>query len=143
MAIACDYGAGALAPLLRNEGAAIYPIDCAGNLHTSVVELLVRGRVGGVLVLPCHVRDCRNREGPRWLAERVYAGREAELQTRVDRRRVEVVHAGARDARIVRAAVDRIRRKVEALDRPPADGWGELELICERPAVPPRQRKPR
>ena len=27
---------------------------CAGNLHTSVVELLLRGGAGGVLVLPCH-----------------------------------------------------------------------------------------
>ena len=88
VAIACDHGAGRVAAELAEEGAVVYPVDCAGNLHTSVVELLVRGGASGVLVLPCPARDCRNREGPRWLVQRMFEGREAELQDRVDRRRV-------------------------------------------------------
>src|SRR6266542_58089 len=52
--ICCDHGAGAYAPALAAEGAAIYPIDCAGSLHTSVLEMLLRGGSGGVLVLACH-----------------------------------------------------------------------------------------
>jgi len=140
VAIACDHGAGRLAPVLRREGAVAYPIDCAGNLHTSVVELLVRGGMG-VLVLPCHPRDCRNREGPRWLAERIYAGREAELQARVDRRRVEVVHAGAHDDETVTAAVHRFRAALALLDRPAAGTPSEADLVCERPPPPLRRAK--
>jgi len=133
VAIACESGAGALAPVLEREGAVVYPVDCAGNLHTSVVELLVRGGAGGVLVLTCHARDCRNREGPRWLADRIYAGREAELEDRVDRRRVAVVPAGAHDDGTATTAVRRFREGIAALDRPAADVSVEVDQQCERP----------
>jgi coenzyme F420-reducing hydrogenase delta subunit len=133
VAIACEYGAGALAPTLESEGAVVYPVDCAGNLHSSVVELLVRAGTGGVLVLPCHARDCRNREGARWLADRIYAGREAELEDRVDRRRVAVVPAGAYDDGTAAAAVRRFRQGIAALDRPATDVNAEVDPKCERP----------
>jgi ferredoxin len=136
VAVACEYGAGALAPVLRREGALVYPIDCAGNLHSSVVELLLRGGMGGVLVLPCPERDCRNREGPRWLDARLYAGREAELQDRVDRRRVAVAAAGAMDVGAAVTALRQSRDKLAALDRPTADADGDPDIVCERPPSP-------
>jgi ferredoxin len=138
VAIACVHGAGALADLIRREGAVVYPIDCAGNLHTSVVELLVRGGAGGVLVLPCPPRDCRNREGPRWLQGRIYEGREAELQARVDRRRIAVVPAGAREVGTVLAAVHALRETARELDRPDAETRPEPDTTCE-PAPPIRR----
>ncbi len=95
--IACDHGAGTFAADIAAAGGVPYPIDCAGNLHTSVVEILVRGGTGGVLILACPERDCWNREGPRWLGDRVYGGREAELQPRVERARVRIVHVDARE----------------------------------------------
>lgn len=110
-------------------GAASFPVSCAGNLHTSVIELLLRGGCAGVLVLTCPPRDCWNREGPRWLTERVYNGREAELQERVDRARVRVAsvssgHAGA-TAHLVAAFVE----EIAALGREPAaqDDGGDPE----------------
>jgi ferredoxin len=141
IAIACEHGAGALAAVLRREGAVVYPVSCAGNLHTSVIELLVRGGAGGVLVLSCHPRDCRNREGPRWLLGRIYHGREAELQARVDRRRIAVASAGAREEAAAVAAVRELREVVRRLDRPLAEERAEVDLTCEPAPAAPRGRR--
>ena len=118
-----------------------YPVDCAGNLHTSVIELLLRGGAAGVLVLPCHLRDCRNREGPRWLEQRIYHGREAELQARVDRRRISVAPAGLLDRSAVATAVRRFWAALDELDRAQAGAPEELDFVCERPAVKPQSRR--
>ena len=139
IAIACEHGAGRVAGVIRREGAVLYPVTCAGNLHTSAVELLLRGGAGGVLVLPCHSRDCRNRVGPKWLRERMYEGREAELQERVDRRRIAIAYAGAGEAGRVAAAVRELSERVLALDRPTAEARPEPDTTCE-PAPPlPRE----
>src|SRR3970040_2168756 len=69
------------------EGAPVLPVDCAGSLHTSVVEYLVRSGAGGVLIVACPPRDCQNREGPKWLEQRLYHEREAELKDRGGRPR--------------------------------------------------------
>lgn len=105
--VGCTYSAGAFATLLEREGAAFHGVDCAGNLHTSVVERLIRGGIPGVLVIACHTRDCRHREGSRWLVERVFHERDAELQARVPRSRVRVIHAGARESARAIAALRR------------------------------------
>jgi ferredoxin len=138
IAIGCEHGAGALAGVIRRQGAVLYPVDCAGNLHTSVVELMVRAGAGGVLVLACPPRDCRNREGPRWMLARMYQGREAELQPRVDRRRIAVAHAGAAEAGAVVAAVRAVREATLELDRPEAETRPEPDTTCE-PAPPLRR----
>ena len=73
------------------------PIDCAGNLHTSVIEMLLRGGAGGVLVLACPAARLLESRGAA-VARRARARRrEAELQARVDRARVRIVHVGARE----------------------------------------------
>lgn len=73
---------------LEARGAVVHPVSCVGNLHTSVVELLIRGGARAVMIAGCPPRDCLGREGPRWLHARLFEDREAELQARVDRRRV-------------------------------------------------------
>ena len=98
-----------------------YPIDCAGNLHTSVIETLLRSGAGGVLVLACPPRDCWHREGARWLVERVYHEREAELQARVSRARVRIDNANGGDAAHAMALVRTFAADVAALDRPAID----------------------
>lgn len=135
VAIVCAAGAGAHSAALTAGGAALYPVDCAGNLHTSVVELLVRGRVGGVLVLPCPLRDCRHREGAKWLEQRMYAGREAELQARVDRRRVAIRGVGAGDLDGARRALAEFSAQVAALEGPSAELEGEVGASCDTPAA--------
>jgi ferredoxin/coenzyme F420-reducing hydrogenase delta subunit len=132
--ICCDHGAGRFAAAIAGAGAAPYPIDCGGNLHTSVIELLLRAGAGGVLVLACPPRDCRHREGPRWLDERVYHEREAELQARVDRARVRIAHAGPGDRARALALVRAFAADVAALGLPAGSGGAEVEAECEAAA---------
>jgi coenzyme F420-reducing hydrogenase delta subunit/NAD-dependent dihydropyrimidine dehydrogenase PreA subunit len=115
--VACANGAGGLAAERAPAGAPVWPVGCSGNLHSSVVEALLRGGAGGVLVAACPPRDCANREGSKWLEERLFAGREAELAERVDRRRVRVVFAGAGQRDEVLRALAALRVEVAALGR--------------------------
>jgi len=93
----------------------MFEVSCAGTLHTSVLEYLVRSGWGGVLVVACPPRDCWNREGVGWLDERVHHGREAELKERVDRRRVRIAYAGESEVLRVAAALQAYRADVAAL----------------------------
>lgn len=127
--VACDRGAGAVAGTGEVAGAPLYRVTCAGNLHTSVIEYLVRAGAGGVLVVSCPPRDCWGREGPKWLEQRLYHAREAELQERVDRRRVCLVHAGAAERGGVVAALERFRAEIAALAA--TEGEADLDLVRE------------
>lgn len=73
---------------LAAAGARIHEVSCVGVLHSSVVELMIRQGAPGVMVAGCPPRDCIGREGPKWLDQRFYHDREAELQERVDRNRI-------------------------------------------------------
>jgi ferredoxin len=132
----CDRAAPALTAAAERAGATFYPVDCAGSLHTSVIELLVRAGASGVLVAACPPRDCWNREGPRWLKERMYDDREAELQERVDRRRVRLVHVDARDEAGARATIAAFARDLAALDAPRAEDSLDVDTACEPVEVP-------
>jgi ferredoxin/coenzyme F420-reducing hydrogenase delta subunit len=118
-------------------GESAYALPCAGNLHTSVVEWFVRSGVPGVAVVSCPPRDCRGREGPRWLGERLFAGREAELQERVDRRRVRVLHVAARDRRLLHAELARFREDLARLGHAAGEAEVRLDEECERAAAEP------
>jgi ferredoxin/coenzyme F420-reducing hydrogenase delta subunit len=130
VAICCDHGAGYYLPAIRAAGAAPYQVDCAGNLHTSVIELLLRAGAGGVLILACPHRDCWHREGPHWLDERVYHAREAELQARVNRERVRIAHANAGERGVAIEAVRTFAADVAALASPAVDEAFEVEPEC-------------
>ena len=129
--VCCDRGARGWRADLEAEGASVYEVDCAGNLHTSVIELLVRAGSAGVLVISCPPRDCWNREGPRWLDQRIYHDREAELQARVDRRRVRIANANASEGSQAVAALRAFAADAARLDAARADLEGELGAECE------------
>ncbi len=129
--IGCARGAGGAAQEGTCDGAPVVPVECVGNLHTSVVEYLVRSGVRGVLIVSCPARDCWNREGVRWLNARLYDGREAELKERVDRRRVRVAQAGAAERREVRAALDAFRADLATVPSGPAERAIDLDTLCE------------
>jgi coenzyme F420-reducing hydrogenase delta subunit/Pyruvate/2-oxoacid:ferredoxin oxidoreductase delta subunit len=133
--IACDRGAGAGAAAGSTGGARVWPITCAGNLHSSVVELLVRAGAGGVLVVACPPRDCWNREGPKWTEQRLFHDREAELQERVDRRRVRLVFAAAGDRAVVASALTEFQAEVTALAAAAAEADVDVKRECETTAV--------
>jgi coenzyme F420-reducing hydrogenase delta subunit/Pyruvate/2-oxoacid:ferredoxin oxidoreductase delta subunit len=122
-------GRGVVGRATHVDGAAIYPVTCAGNLHTSVVEYMVRAGAGGVLIAACPERDCWNREGARWLEQRLFHDREAELKARVDRRRVRLVHGAAGETRQLSAYLARFRDQVSELAR--AGGEAEIDLVAE------------
>lgn len=128
--IGCDRGAGAFATAIEATGASFHRVTCAGNLHTSVIERLIRNGCGGVMILACPPRDCWNREGPRWLIERLYHDREAELQARVPRARVRVAYANACERGPALRALRAFTADVAALAAPepltPAH-----ELVCD------------
>ena len=137
--VCCNQGAGTFAGAFIDVGAAAYPIDCAGNLHTSVIELLLRSGAGGVLVLACPPRDCWHREGPKWLVERVYHGREAELQSRVNQARVRVEYVNSGDRVRAIELVRAFARDVVALDRPAVEDGLEEDIECAAAGVEVRQ----
>lgn len=129
--ICCSRGAGAYAADVAAAGGVPYQVDCAGNLHTSVIELLLRGGTAGVLVLACPPRDCWNREGPRWLGARVYRGREAELQERVDRRRVRITEANAAERTAGVNLVAAFAAEIALLAAPDSDSVLDVDTECE------------
>ena len=128
--VCCAHGAGNLASELTAAGGVPYPIDCAGNLHTSVIELLLRGGSDGVLLLACPSRDCRHREGPHWLEHRVYHAREAELQARVNRARVRIANVNGGDRAHAIEVLRTFTADVEALGRPAGADDVEPQAEC-------------
>jgi quinol-cytochrome oxidoreductase complex cytochrome b subunit/coenzyme F420-reducing hydrogenase delta subunit len=116
---------------LVERGAKIHEIPCVGNLHSSVVELLVRNGAPGVLIGGCPPRDCSGREGPKWLEERLFNDREAELQPRVDRRRVSTTTIAAGNLNGTMAAYTAFLEQVRELDAPIAEPDAEPEVICD------------
>lgn len=129
--ICCDRGSPDLARDADSLGVVLYPVDCAGSLHTSVIEFLVRSGSSGVLTIACPPRDCWNREGPRWLNERVYHEREAELKPRVDRDRVRIAFANASEPGQARAAIIQFREHLRLSGHQPAETSVELDLECD------------
>jgi ferredoxin len=131
--VACERGAGGIADRPEFEGALVYPVSCGGNLHTSVVEYLLRAGAGGVVIVSCPPRDCWNREGPKWLEQRLYHEREAELRERVDRRRVRLIYASAGDRQVVHAAIRELGSALAALETASAERDIDLDRLCEVP----------
>ena len=126
--IGCDRSATGSAATVA--GAAVYLVTCAGNLHTSVVEYLVRSGAGGVLVVACPERDCWNREGSKWLEQRLFHDREAELQERVDRRRVRLVNRAWGEEVQLRAQLEAFQRAVARIESV-AEAELDIDLIAE------------
>ncbi len=106
-------------------------LSCVGSLHTSTVELLIRGGVPGVAIVSCAPRDCWNREGVVWAEARLFHDREAELKPRVDRRRVALIHAANTGPDGLRRELEAFRERVRALGREPAEADIELDVACE------------
>ena len=127
--ISCAVSGGSGAPGTF-EGASIYAVNCAGNLHSAVVEYLVRAGGGGVIVVTCPPRDCWNREGPIWAEQRLFHDREAELQPRVDKARIKLVRAGEAERGLVAAALEAFRAELRALAEPEAESSIALEREC-------------
>jgi ferredoxin len=129
---ACRRGIGAPPRLAGMPGVQVLELNCGGELHSTVVEYLVRSGVGGVMVMACPERNCVHREGPRWLRERFYFDREAELKPRVDKSRVRLAHVGASDTPAALEALRGFQAEIRARAH---EGHGEervdIDLECD------------
>lgn len=134
VAVTCENAAPRQLTALASRGAVVYPVPCTGNMHSSVVELALRGGAAGVIVYSCPPRDCRGREGPTWLEQRIYREREAELQARVDKRRVALATMAIGDLPGTLTAFTTFRQRVAGLVPPGLDPSSEMEVACEPPA---------
>ena len=128
---ACAHGAGAHAHALEAAGAWVRSVDCAGNLHTSTIEYAIRRGALGALVLACPPRDCRNREGSKWLEQRLFHGREAELKDRVDRRRLALAYANATEPAESLAALRELQERLGTHERPVVEEEPEVGEECD------------
>lgn len=132
VAICCEHAAPEYLAPLREHNAEVRLVPCAGNLHTSVIELSLRAGSPGVMVFTCPPRDCRGREGPKWLHERLYNDREAELQARVDRTRVATAVMAPGDLAGTLAAWTAFTARLDAYDHRSPDTLDDpLGAICE------------
>ena len=135
VAVCCAQSPASHVAALRERGAHIHTVSCVGNLHTSVIELFVRRGAPGVIVCACPPRDCISREGPKWLHERVFNDREAELQPRVDRRRIRIATLAPGGRRASLDAFDDFARALAALDRPTRETDIDFEVRCDPVAI--------
>ena len=131
VAICCEQGPPGHATELRARGAYVHSVSCVGNLHSSIIELFLRNGAPGVIVFGCPPRDCVSREGPKWLHERVFNDREAELQPRVDRRRVRLATAAHGDLAGTVSALGAFARDLSAVERPDRRPNATFELVCD------------
>ena len=131
VAVCCEQAPASHIAALRERGAHIHTVSCVGNVHTSVIELFVRRGAPGVIVCGCPPRDCISREGPKWLHERVFNDREAELQPRVDRRRIRVTTFAPGSRRASLAAFDDFARAIAALDIPTRETDIDFDVLCD------------
>ena len=135
VAVCCTQAPAAHVAALRTRGAHIHLVSCVGNLHSSVIELLIRNGAPGVITCGCPPRDCVGREGPKWLHERLFNDREAELQPRVDRRRVGIVTLAPGDLAGTVIVFEQFTRELVALAPPEPERDVEIDLLCEPVAL--------
>jgi ferredoxin len=135
---ACRQNLVASDPRLASlPGVRVRSIECVGNLHTSVIDFTLRGGVAGVFVLGCPSRSAPCREGPKWLHERVYNDREAELPARVDKRRVAIAALSRGEWAQIEEEVAAFRVRLHEIGA--ASGTTDIDLLkpdhveCEPP----------
>ncbi len=131
IAVCCAQAPPAHLSALRARGAHVHQVSCVGNLHSSVIELFIRNGAPGVIACGCPPRDCVSREGPKWLHERLFNDREAELQPRVDRRRVRIATLAPGDLAGTVAAFEQFTRELEALALPEPERYVEIDTLCD------------
>lgn len=131
VAICCAQGPESHASAMRGHGVYVHSVPCVGNLHSSAIELFLKKGARGAIVFGCPPRDCVSREGPKWLHERVFNDREAELQPRVDRRRVRLATAAPGDLAGTIEALGSFERELDALERPIRAETATVEWVCD------------
>ncbi|MCP4203565.1 MAG: hydrogenase iron-sulfur subunit [bacterium] len=129
--IGCGYGPGSDMTLASEDGLIAYPSGCTGSVHTSVIESILRWGVAGVYLLTCPDRDCFFREGPKWLEERVYNDREAELKNRIDKRRVRIGSFATSETALAWRSIAEFRAELAGLSPVVPERDAAVEAECK------------
>jgi hypothetical protein len=87
-------------------------------------------------VFGCPPRDCVGREGPKWLRERLFNDREAELQPRVDRRRVRIATSAPGDLAGTVAVFKQFEQDLSVLAHTVSEQNIDIDFECETVLVP-------
>jgi len=111
VAFACEHGPATELPTLEAGGVTVIPVECLGNLHPFAIERALAGGATAVAILGCPPRDCWNREGSRWLEERIDHGRRPALPAAADRSRIQRLEVQAYDTSAVLALLGRLRAR--------------------------------
>jgi ferredoxin/coenzyme F420-reducing hydrogenase delta subunit len=117
------------------EGVLEIVTDCSGGIHTTTIETLLRKGVKKIGIVPCPERDCKNRFGVRWLKERIFSGREAELSLRVDRERILLLPIGPGEGKKEEEKIVTFFLKKNEEPLPPPE-----EIQCEPKPFPKKRR---
>jgi ferredoxin len=123
----------------ERTGARFLSVPCVGAVHSSTVEVLLRGGAGGVLVVGCPEHDGRTREGVTWARERLFEGREAVLKDRVPKERVRLVQATLGDGVALHAAAQAFAAEIAALADADDTTIDLVELCRNRAASEPEE----
>ncbi|MCC7110479.1 MAG: hydrogenase iron-sulfur subunit [Deltaproteobacteria bacterium] len=105
---------------LAGTGVTVVELECAGNLHMDALATALKRGAAGAVVWSCPPRNCQFREGPRWLRERMFHKREAELPESVDRSRLLLVEYGPGEAKEALAEIEAFRARVTGSAAPAA-----------------------
>jgi ferredoxin len=131
--VGCDWSAARAEA--ERTGAKLFTLSCVGTLHSSTIELLLRGGAGGVLVAACREHDGRTREGVTWTRERLYEGRPADLKGRVDRSRLRLVQAALSESVLLHDAVTGFAEEIRALPTDDPEDPVDVVQVCLRRQV--------
>lgn len=77
----------------KNLGFQIFPAQCAGTVHASVVQLLAKS-FKKVAIVACPERNCTNKDGFKLLSERIAGVREPTFTPKFDRTQVGIFPTG-------------------------------------------------
>jgi coenzyme F420-reducing hydrogenase delta subunit len=83
------------------------------------------------VIVSCPTRDCWTREGVTWMEQRMFHEREAELQARVDRRRIKVVNAARGERAEVRLALASFRAELRQIGQTEAEQDLSVQRACD------------
>ena len=129
--LACGYGPGLAPSPFAPDDVVTMVTACSGSVHSAVLERLLTSGYAGVLVLTCAERDCLFREGPKWLHERAFHDREAELKARVDKRRLRIAACAASEPARARRLLAAFRSDLATLGEAPQGRVIQPDLECE------------
>ncbi len=95
--MACRSQPGTISRIRRfvesESGYALYPVDCAGTIHSAVIDQLAKN-YRTVAIAACPERNCETKDGFKMISERVSGSRAPSPSKRITRDRIPIFAVG-------------------------------------------------